>query len=458
MITTEDVVRATGGILLNGDMRISFSGVSHDSRGIKPGELFVALKGPRFDGHDFVLAAIEAGARGALVEYWPENVNIFELHRAVSIVKVPDTYRALQELGAYWRRKLTAQVVGITGSSGKTTTKEFLFNLLKEKGASASPGNWNNLIGVPLSILNTPEKAGFLILELATNRAGEIPALTRISDPEVAVLLEVRPAHLEGFSGFYDYLAEKLALFSHSRGSLVYPFDQEEIREWVAQNIPSSRPRVSFGLGEGADFQAQEIEISPSGTSFLLKAFGESYQLQIPLLGKHFVLDLLAALAAASLLLEDWQELLEKTKELKTLPRRLELKEASGFTVIDDTYNANPWSLKAGVEVVAALKEKFSRALAVVGSMKELGEETAFWHQKAGEHLSSVFDLILVVGEEARELARSAGSKARFFEDKSSLLEALRAQVKEGDLVYFKASRAVGLEEVVDQLLGLNGG
>jgi UDP-N-acetylmuramoyl-tripeptide--D-alanyl-D-alanine ligase len=398
MITTEDVIRATGGVLLNGDMKIAFTGVCQDSRRVRPGELFVALRGPRFDGHRFVSEALLRGAKGALVESWPEEVDIFELHRAISIIKVSDTYLALRDLAAYWRRKLGAVVIGITGSSGKTTTKEFLVKLLEEKGAYGNPGNWNNLIGVPLSILNAPQEARLLVLELATNQPGEIPVLARMADPDLAVLLGVKPAHLEGFSSFEAYLEEKLALISASRGAVIYPFDQEEIRTFVAKNAPS-RPKKSFGFEEGADFRAKNVRITPEGTIFSLEHEGENYELRLPLLGRHFVLDFLAALAAASFLVPEWKGLLTKAEELKTLPRRCEIKQGAGFLLIDDTYNANPWSLKAGMEVACSLKEGYQRLLAVVGPMKELGQEKALWHRKAGEELAKVFDLVFVVGE-----------------------------------------------------------
>ncbi len=457
MITTEDVVRATGGILLNGDMKIAFSGVTQDSRSLKPGELFVALKGPRFDGHEFVLEAIKKGAKGALLEYWPANVNIFELHKAISIIKVSNTYKALRDLASYWRKKLGAKVVGITGSSGKTTTKEFLAGLLEELGVYKCPGNWNNLIGVPLSILNAPQGIRFLILELATNQPGEIPTLTELADPEVAVLLGVKPAHLEGFLSFEDYFAEKLALFSSSRGALVYPFDQEEIKVLVERTY-SSRPHRSFGFKRGADFLASEIKLSTQGTEFRLEHAGKTYQVRLPILGQHFVWDFLAALAAASFLVPEWEGLLERVPYLKTLPRRCELKKGIGFWVLDDTYNANPASLKAGIEVAKNLKEKFKRLIAVIGPMRELGEETDFWHRKMGEELSRNFDLLYVVGEEARGVIEASEGKGLFFEDKEALLEALKKELREGDLVYVKASRAIGLEELVDKLLVSVGG
>ena len=452
MITTEDVVRATGGVLLNGDMKISFKRVIQDSRQVRPGDLFVALKGPRFDGHDFVLTALEAGAKGALVEYWPENVNIFELHRAISIVRVKDTLKALGDLAAYWRRKLKATVVGITGSCGKSTTKEFLTQLLEGRGAYGNPGNWNNLIGAPLSLLNAPEEARILVLELATNRPGEIGRLTEITNPHVSLLLGVKPAHLEGFSSFGALLREKLSLFEKTKGPIVFPHDQEEIRKVVEKDF-KDRPKKSFGLKDGADFSARNIEITPGGTSFELLAEGEAFPLSLPLLGRHFVLDLLAALATASFLVEDFRTLLPLVSGLKTLPRRLELKEAKGFSLLDDTYNANPASLKAGVEVVAALRPFYRRAVAVVGDMKELGPESKAFHQEAGRRLAEVFDEVLAVGEEASEIAAASGKKGKFFAEKEALKDYLARELREGDLVYVKGSRAMKLDELVDQLV-----
>ncbi len=462
MITTEDVVRATGGILLNGDMGIPFNGVCHDSRRLRAGELFVALKGPRFDGHRFVLEAFEKGAKGALVEYWPQEINIFELHRGLSIIKVPSTYRALQDLASYWRQRLSAKVVAVTGSCGKSTTKEMIATLLEPRFKVAkSPGNWNNLVGVPLSILNSPEGSEVLVLELATNRPGEIARLTEIVSPEVAVLVSVYPSHLEGLKDLEGVLKEKLALFERapSNAVLVYPYDQKEVRE-KALEICQHRVAgcLSFGLEEGANLRASDLRLTREGTEFRLSFRDRKALVRIPLLGEHFVRDALAAAATALALGLSFEEVTEGLSGVHTLPHRLELRPLGRHLVLDDTYNANPASLEAACKVVAALKDGFEQTVAVVGDMKELGLHSQPLHEEAGRQLARVFDLILALGEETQALVRAAGGKARHFEDRTSLLEALKEELSRPTLILVKGSRAMKMEEVISRLEELGTG
>ncbi len=454
MITTEDVVRATGGILLNGDMRISFTGVSTDSRTVKPGELFVALKGARFDGHQFVLEAFENGAKGAIVSRWPENMNIFDLHRALSLIQVEDTLKALGDLAALVRKRFSGRVIGITGSCGKSTTKELLAQILTGHfKVVKNPGNWNNLIGVPLSIFQAPERADVWVLELATNQPGEIARLTEIVDPDVAVLVSVHPSHLEGLGDLKGVLREKLALFEGAKigSTLIYPYDQPEVRERV-RSLSSGHRFLSFGFEEGAEVRADKLRLDRRGTHFGLIYQGEEVEVSLPLFGRHFVLDALAAAAAALALGLRLSQVAERLSQGRTLSGRLELKPLGKHLLLDDTYNANPASLEAACEVVKALAGEFSRRIAVIGDMKELGQAAEELHQEAGKRLSSVFDYVLAVGDYAQAIAQGAGSKAEVFSDKEGLIERLLSLLDQPSLILVKGSRAMRMEEVIQAL------
>jgi len=454
MITTEDVVRATGGILLNGDMRISFTGVSTDSRTVKPGELFVALKGTKFDGHQFVLEAFENGAKGAMVSRWPENINIVDLHRALSLIQVEDTLKALGDLAALVRKRFSGRVVAITGSCGKSTTKELLAQILSGHFEVAkNPGNWNNLIGVPLSIFQASDEAHVWVLELATNQPGEIARLAEIVDPDIAVLVSVHPSHLEGLGDLEGVLKEKLALFERAKiGSpLIYPYDQREVRKRV-ESLSSEHWFLSFGFEEGAEVRARGLRLDRRGTHFGLIYQGEEVEVTLPLLGRHFVLDALAAAAAALALGLSLSQVAEGLSRGQTLSGRLELKNLGEHLLLDDTYNANPASLEAAVEVVKALAGEFSRRIAVIGDMKELGQAAEELHQEAGERLSSVFDHILIVGDHARAVAQGAGSKAEVFSDKETLVERVLSLLDQPSLILVKGSRAMRMEEVIKAL------
>ncbi len=456
IITTEDLIRATGGVLLNGDMGIFFHGVSTDSRQIRPGELFVALKGPRFDGHDFVLQALEEGAKGALVSRWPEDINIFELHRAISLVQVKDTLKALGDLAAYMRRSFSGPVVGITGSFGKSTTKELLAGILNKAigKVAKSPGNWNNLIGVPLSILNAPEGAEAWVLELATNQPGEIARLTEIVSPTVALLVGVGRAHLEGLGNFQGVLEEKLSLFTKAPAGafLVYPFDQPEVREEVSRRF-AQRPRLGFGLEPGAEVQARDIQFGPEGMQFELCYQGKGVSISLPLWGRHFVYDALAAAAAALALGVSLEQVAQGLAEGQSLPHRLSPKKIGPHLVLDDTYNANPDSLAAACALAQELGQGFVQKIAVLGDMKELGDQAGDLHREAGARVAQVFDHVLAVGSWSRDLAQGAGKKAQAFDDKESLWQALKALLKEGpSLVLIKGSRAMRMEEILAKM------
>ncbi len=455
MITTEEVVQATNGILLNGDMGIFFTGVSTDSRNIKPGELFVALKGKRFDGHDFVFDAFKAGARGAIVSRWPTNINIFELHKAFSLIQVKDTLQALGDLAAYVRRRFSGLVVGITGSCGKTTTKELLAEILSSRfKVTKSPGNWNNLIGLPLTILNAQETSNVMVLELATNQPGEIERLTQISAPNIAVLVSVYPSHLEGLKDFEGVLREKLAIFENSPlGSIfVYPYDQKEIRKKL-HDLEKDHQIISFGFEEGADLRAKDLSFGFDRSSFKLVFKGEEVKASFPLIGRHFVIDAMAATAAALALDFKLSEIADLFSKTKTISKRFEIKHLGKHIVIDDTYNANPASLAAACDVVNEIAKDFSRCLAVIGDMKELGDFSKKFHYEAGKRLSQVFDYILAIGDYAYEIVNGAGKdKAEAFSEKQTLIDKLVGLLDKPSLILVKGSRVMKMEEIIDAL------
>jgi len=317
-----------------------------------------------------------------------------------------------------------------------------------------NPGNWNNLIGVPLSILNAPENAQAWVLELATNQPGEIARLTEIVAPTVALLVGVGRAHLEGFGNFEGVLEEKLALFEKAPAGafLVYPFDQPEVRERVAQSF-SQRPTLSFGLKAGADLRAEHMEFCSEGMLFDLCYQGETMRVRLPLWGYHFVYDALAASAAALALGVSLEQVAQGLAQGRTLPRRLQPKKIGSHLVLDDTYNANPDSLAAACAVARELAQEFTLKIAVIGDMKELGEHAAELHREAGRILSEVFDCVLAVGQWAEELAQGAGAKGKALPDKEVLIQEVLGLLKgQSSLVLVKGSRAMGMEEIVERM------
>lgn len=456
-LTTEDIVRATQGLLINGDMSIPFRGISTDTRIIQPGFLFWALKGKNFDGHTFWKTALDRGAKGLVLAYFPEGFKIEEIPKTISVILVKDTLKALGDLGNFWRKKLKFQVIGITGSCGKTTTKELTFSILSLYfKTSKNLGNYNNLIGVPLSILSFKEDTEVAVLEVGTNAPGEIERLAQIIEPQISVLTCVYPAHLEGLGSVEGVLEEKIKLFEYtsSSGTLIYNYDQPMVRE---RTKLFSQRKISFGFNPEADFSISKVEVEESKIKAQVRYQGNIYPLEIPNFGKHYLLNLLAGLAVASCFELDLKEILENLGKKISLYSRIKVYKATDFWVIDDTYNANPGSMKTALEFLLTLDVKEMKKVAILGDMKELGSYAKEFHREIGKKAGEVVEEAYFVGEMAEEYAKGFSlSKKPFkvYSEVEALLKDLERELKfEKAVILIKGSRALKMERVVEKLL-----
>lgn len=438
---TSDCVRDALGLPSTGRAGRTYSGVSTDTRSLRPGQLYVALRGERFDGADFVGAAVEAGAAGAVVERGQDGLPAdFELF------VVDDSLEALGRLAAARRSALDPIVVAVTGTSGKTTTRELAMAALGS-GAYGSPGNFNNLVGVPLSILAAPEEAKIWVLELASNRRGEIERLGRIAQPNYAVVTTVSEGHLEGLGDLQGVLDEKLSLLSTMRGGGIALVADEppELVEQARARYPEVR---TVGLSEAADERPESWSVSGDGvawrwggTHFDLRGFGT-----------HLIHDALFAVVVAHLLGVDPQRVAERLANAELPPMRGEVRRVRDLKLLVDCYNANPSSFLAAIDALSALAAGRRRAV-LAGTMLELGSRSAALHEQvAGFMLDAGVELIAATGEFVEAFAR-AGSRAHdrliLEPELEGAYRQLASRLLGSEIVLLKASRGMKFERAI---------
>ncbi|MEC4684650.1 MAG: UDP-N-acetylmuramoyl-tripeptide--D-alanyl-D-alanine ligase [Nitrospirota bacterium] len=440
--TLTEILEATSGrlILRGAD---AFSGVSIDSRTIKDGELFVALQGERFDGHLFVDEALKKGV-GAIVSYPPV------VPRGRSIIHVNNTLRALQRIARYRRMSRQVSVIGVTGTNGKTTTKEMITVVLNGRyKVLSSRGNLNNQIGLPLCLTDLDDH-DMAVLEMGATKAGDIRELSDIARPDIGVITNIGPAHLEGFGSLETVRDTKYEILDFAKTAVL------NIDDPIISERPGQCSRVvTFGLKEGADVRADDIVYEEGGLSFRvhLKEGGSS-DIRLRVLGLFNVYNALAAVAVCRILNVPISNISSSLSEFGGVPMRLELKELKGALVISDLYNANPASMEEAVKELVRLRR--GRAVAVLGDMLELGSYGEQAHRKLGRWLATLnVDVLIAVGDlmsyTCEEFSAGNGNlKALHARDPREAREILLGMVGKEDTVLIKGSRGMRLEGVLE--------
>jgi UDP-N-acetylmuramoyl-tripeptide--D-alanyl-D-alanine ligase len=442
-----DLARVSGGVLSGSNA--AFGPVISDSRALEPGALFVALRGERFDGHQFVPEAQQKGAAGALVER--------QAATPLPQVIVRDALGGLTAFAAAWRRDFAGTVVGITGSNGKTTVKEMIGSILSCEGPTlVTQGNLNNHIGVPLTLCRLEATHRFAVIEMGANHQREIAHLAAIGRPDVGLVINAGPAHLEGFGGIEGVAKGKGEMFEALGidGTAVINADDRFAAYWHGLARGAGRI-VTFGMRERADFSAHDVQSHATGDGFV-----SEFQLVTPagrrtvtlaLAGEHNVMNALAAAAAAHAAGAGLDAIVEGLGRMRAVSGRLEVKQVSGGAcLIDDSYNANPGSVRAGLRALAALE---GQHWLVLGEMRELGEESAQMHAEIGEFArQSGVARLLAVGDDARHAVEAFGAGATWFAGVEDLIASLRAELAPGVTVLVKGSRSNRLERVAAAL------
>jgi UDP-N-acetylmuramoyl-tripeptide--D-alanyl-D-alanine ligase len=459
-ITIGEIVAAMGGSQISGSPDRAAQGLCTDSRTMVPGHLFLALKGERYDGHDFLGEAVGAGAGGLIVEAGrPIREGLSDDNMAV--ITVSSTLKALGDLASWWRRKWGRTVIAITGSNGKSTTKEMAATILSLKAKTMkSPGNFNNLIGLPLSILGLEPHHELAVLEMGMNVVGEIARLTRIAGPEIGVITNVASAHLEALSDLEGVAEAKGELLREmSTQSTAILNGDNELTRGLASSFEGRT--VTFGLGAANRVRAEDIRrVGDSSQSFAIRIDGERIPATIHLPGVHNVLNALAGAAIAGCVSLPSELIARGLGDFRPLKGRFQILELKGgIRVIDDTYNANPSSLGAAIQTIEEVREKGQGLVVGLGEMLELGVDAPRYHFDAGKRIAVMGTRFLaVLGEHGHQVIEGACKEgmvpAQTFHasDHEEMIEAIRANVREGDVVFLKGSRRVALDRVVDGL------
>ncbi len=442
-----------------------FRGISIDSRTIKRGDLFIALRGVRFDGHQFVQEAMEKGGEGFIIENEAVSESGTIAATGKAIIVVGDTLRALGDIAHSWREKHPIPLIAVAGSNGKTTTKEIIATLLEGSfRILKTRGNRNNLVGLPLTLLELGPDHNMAIVEMGMNVKSEIKRLTDIASPDVGLITNITEAHLEGFGTFEELIKAKGELWETMRPDGVIVVNQDDVNVMkLAERYPGKR--ITFGLEIPSDVMAREIRNEGvRGFRFTLALRGEEGEVSLPMMGISSLYNAVAATAVATGFGVHLNEIKERLEGVKASPMRMEIiRLEGGATLINDAYNANPKSMELALKALSEVKEA-GRGIAVLGDMLELGQLNDEAHARIGEKVVSLgVDFLFTLGESAEIIAQRAREMGlnedhvTVSRDHRDLLHRLEKTIREGDWILIKGSRAMSMEKIVLGLMGEQG-
>jgi UDP-N-acetylmuramoyl-tripeptide--D-alanyl-D-alanine ligase len=452
MWRVDEVIEAVRGVPFRIE-RENFSSISTDSRTIGAGDLFIPLSGANYDGHLFIEQAYAISSGGSICERSRED--IFTKVKG-TVILVDNAVEALLDLARWKREHMTGTSIAITGSNGKTTTKEILVDMMKRSFSVAyNEKNYNNLIGVSKSILAIEGEPEFFVFELGTNSKGEIRSLATTTIPDISLITNINPSHLEGLFDLEGVLAEKLDLFRLTKegGKVFVNADDPYITDAYRHGTHET---CVYGMEKETPFHLTvERDLGWDGSEIALSFPGEAIRATTRLLGRHNLSNILAASAIAWSVGLGVKEIKETIETFSPFSMRFVVRRSGkGFVVVDDTYNANPASTEWAVRTLEQLPCEGKR-VAILGDMRELGEKTSFYHRELGRFLKdSALSLIALVGEYVSETFEELGpEKAVLFQDKAGLIDYMGKNIVEGDIVLVKGSRAAKMEEIVEALI-----
>lgn len=448
----EHLAQACNGKVVSGG-EVNISGFSIDSRSIKPGDIYIALKGENHDGHKFVAAAVKAGAAAVLVSTLPEPGEANQ----TAIILVADTLQALQAIASHRRRQLKSFFIGVTGSNGKTTTRSMVHHILSENSrCSATTGNLNNHIGLPMTILAIAEDSQYSILEMGMNHSGEIRELCRIATPDAVLISNIGPAHI-GILGSLENIARaKAEILEHLTAgqTAVVPGDTEFTE--IFKKAASPAGILTFGEKAGNDYRLTDLEMLPDSVAFNLDTPAGTKHCRVNLAGRHNAFNAAAALSLCHQLGCDLDQAVSRLASFAPVGARMERIHINGLTVLLDCYNANPGSMQEALRYLAICA---SPRIAVLGDMRELGEMSVALHRQLGaQAAASAPDLLVCVGQDAAHIADAArehgllAGRILALNSGDQAAELLKEKLQKGSTILFKASRGMHFEKIVQKI------
>ncbi len=446
-ITLAQAAQWCGGTVAPEFEKVSFLGANNDSRKIQPGELFLALEGVR-DGHDFIPQAMASGAAAVLCT---------KPQPGIPAIVVEDTRKALGDIARGERKRLHLIVVGITGSVGKSTTKEMVAAILSRKYRTGkTPVNHNNDIGMPMAILAMPEDTQVAVLEMGMNHFGEMGYLSSIAKPDIAVITNIGTMHIEHLGSREGILKAKMEILEGLQPDGKLVFNGDEPLLWSRRQDCPAEPWY-FGMeNPQCQVYADDVKIENGHTMFTVHTAKLNFGMDLPVEGTHFVSDALAAIAVGKLLDVHAEEMWSSLREFQNMEGRQEILEVNGFTIIKDCYNAGPESTAASLRV---LGRRNGRKIAVLGDMLELGVCAQAEHYRIGRIAASNCDLLFAVGDNAVRVVSGAftggmgPNEAKAFETREALVKSLKSRAKPGDTLLFKGSRGMKMEQALELFL-----
>ncbi|WP_346890221.1 UDP-N-acetylmuramoyl-tripeptide--D-alanyl-D-alanine ligase [Clostridium sp. UBA1056] len=449
-IRLKEVAEAISGEILIIGATGEFSNVTIDSRKVSKGDIFIAIKGENFDGHKFVRGAIDKGAKLCIVHEKDQYENLSE--EDVSVILVKDTKRALLDLAAYYISTLDIKVIGITGSTGKTSTKDLMAAALSERyKVFKTQGNFNNDIGLPLMIFKLDKTYEVAILEMGMSNLGEIDTLAEVAKPSIGVITNIGTSHLENLKTRENILKAKLEISNNftKDNVLIINGDNDMLHDYNTNKYKI----VKIGIDNDYNFKGCRIIINKDSVEFGVKENGKDADatIKVPVPGKHNVLNSLLAIAVARELKVTYEEIQKGMQNLESTSMRLDVVKVDDYTIINDAYNASPDSMEAALDV---LKQYSGRRVAILGTMKELGDDSPRAHEQVGAYAkASGVDLMLTLGEFNDNFKNGYGSENFMaFDSMDELISALKKIIKPSDILLIKASRSMKFENIIREL------
>lgn len=458
-LKVKDILQICNGRLICGNEDEICSDFSKDTRQIKAGDVYVGIKGDNFDGSLFYEEALKQGAKICILDEIEISEEICKKYKNVTIVVVKNTIEAIQELASYKRSMYDIPVVAVTGSVGKTSTKDMLASAIATQyKVLKTEGNLNNHIGLPLTILKLKEHTA-LVVEMGMSALGEISKLTNIAKPTICVITNVGTSHIGNLGSRQNILKAKLEILEgmDKTGTLVINNDNDLLNEWNKNNITYNV--ATFGIENNSDVIANEIELKEYSSEFTVSIDKERLQVKVPVGGKHFVYNALCAITVGKLLEIPFQKILDGIENFELTKNRMDIKKNSkGVTIINDCYNANYDSMKAAIEYISKMNVK--RKIAVLGDMLELGEYSKDLHEKVGEEVAkNNIDILITVGEESQNIVNSAIESGMNRNDvfnyktNEKAIGKLKQILKREDAVLVKASNGMHFNEIVKEIV-----
>lgn len=438
----KDIIKVTGGELICGDENAECIDFSKDSRDIKKGDVYVALKGENFDGNNFYEKAMENGASTCIISCNPTK-------KAGNLIKVNDTLKALQQIAKYKRSLYNIPVVAVTGSVGKTSTKDLIAKVMSKKfNVLKTQGNYNNDIGLPLTILRLKNEEA-LVVEMGMNHLGEISKLTDIAKPTLAVITNIGTAHIGNLGSRENILKAKLEILEGLQGNtVIINNDNDLLSEWAAKE--NNYKVITYGIdNKNSQYVAENVEGYEDKSIF--KLAGTDYKVMVPVAGSHFVLNSLCAISVGRFFDISMKDIIEGISELELTQKRMEIQKNSiGAIIINDTYNANYDSMKAAINYLQGIKSR--RKIAVLGDMLELGNYSEKLHKAVGDEIKNI-DVLITIGEQANYIADNATSKEVYrCKNNEDAIKILIKIIKPNDAILVKASNSMKFEEIAEKI------